>query len=636
MTRRSSISAAALGIVASLAFASCSDAAGGRLHGEPTTKSYALSLDGSKMIVLLKRGRRGFYDIVDTRSGESRGLFEQSFVTMSWGEDSDTAYASARGKIYRLSLAEGGTSVATIGLTGERGIPQGERPRVVRFPTQLAPVLFVHGGERLYRCALDPAADGAEIAARCEFADGDAGRVVRWLITAEGRIAARIVLTPSGEHEFQAGTGEAGWRPVFRHTPGYTVLRTIGGVQKDDTVWALSNRGRERVALVRIDVATGVEVVVHEHRHVDIDGAIVAFDEAGEGSPLLASQFPGYQEVVHFDARLEAAYAALREKLGERIRIDFTSTDRALKFVVVEVLSPEIYRRWYLLDLEEKTSRELSAGRLAGYDRPAAPSRPVSFAASDGLALHGYLTLPGSPDDSGPPPMVLMLHGGPWERERWPASPLVRFLGSRGYAVLRLNYRGSTGYGRDFIEAGRGMLSGRVQQDVLDAARWAVAEGHAAQDRIALFGGSFGGFLALATLGRHPGTFRAGVALNAVIDAVAFWKRDWARDDARALWQEFLASRDLPEAELARLSPINNVRNFDAPILLLAGARDRRVPPEHSFELFDLLRAAGKPAELVEYRGSGHDIWNTSAETREHIAGSLTEFLDRYLPVEPQ
>ena len=636
MMPRPSIPAAALGIAALLAFAGWNDAAGSRLHGEPPANHYTLSNDGSKMIVLRQGERRGFYDIVDTRSGESRDLFERSFVTMAWGEDSDTAYASARGRIYRLSLAEGGTNVTAIRLTGERGIPQAENPRVVQYPTQLAPVLFARGGERLYRCALDRAADGAEIAARCEVADDDAGRVMRWLTTAEGRIAARIVLAPSGEHEFQAGTDEAGWRPVFRYTPHYSTMNTIGVVQKDDTVWALSSRGRERVALVRLDIATGVEEVVHEHRHVDIDAAIVMFHEADEGSPLLANHFPDYQEVIHFDARLEAAYAALREKLGERARVDFTSTDRAMKFVVVEVLSPGIHRRWYLLDLEEQTSRELSAGQLAGYDRPAAPSRPVSFPASDGLALQGYLTLPRSPAGSGPPPMVLMLHGGPWDRDRWPAPSLVRFLGSRGYAVLRLNYRGSIGYGRNFIEAGSGTLSGRLQQDVLDAARWAVASGHAAEGRIALYGGSFGGFLALATLARHPEAFRAGVAVNAVIDAVAFWRRDWARDGARALWQEFLASRDLPEAALAGVSPINNVRNFDAPILLLAGARDRRVPPEDSFELFDLLRAAGKPAELVEYRGSGHDIWSTDAETREHIARRLAEFLDRHLPVEPQ
>ena len=212
----------------------------------------------------------------------------------------------------------------------------------------------------------------------------------------------------------------------------------------------------------------------------------------------------------------------------------------------------------------------------------------------------------------------------------------VRLLASRGFAVLQLNYRSSMGYGRAFMEAGTGALSGRLQQDVLDAARWAIAEGHAAEGRVALHGGSFGGLLALSTLARYPGAFRAGVAINPVTDAVTFWKREWPRDDARALWQKFLASRDLPVAALASVSPVNNVRNIDAPVLLVAGARDRRVPPEHSFELFNLLRAAGKPAELVEYRGSGHNIWSGNADTRKHVAGSIALFLDRHLAREPR
>ena len=202
--------------------------------------------------------------------------------------------------------------------------------------------------------------------------------------------------------------------------------------------------------------------------------------------------------------------------------------------------------------------------------------------------------------------------------------------------MLQLNYRGSIGYGRDFLDAWTGALSGRLQQDVLDAARWAIAEGHAAEGRIALHGGSFGGLLTLATLARHPEAFRAGIAINAVADAVAFWRREWRRDDVRALWRTFLASRDLPVAALARVSPVNNVRNIDAPVLLLVRARDRRVPPEHSFELFDLLRAAGKPAELVEYRSAGHNIWSGDAESRDHIAGSIAGFLDRHLAVEQQ
>ena len=628
--------AAAIGLTAALA---CPDAAAeARLHGEPEARNFALSWDGSKMIVQKKSAGRWRHDVIDTRTGESRGLLERGFVSLRWGEDSDTAYATARGgKLFRVSLAAGGAEVAPIALTGEAGIPAKQRPTVLSFPVPGTPMLFASGarGDRpLYRCALDPAAGETEIAARCDIAAPKGRSTLHWLIAPGGGLAARIVLAPSGENELQARTEEGGWRRLFRHTRRYTELATVGGVQNDNTVWALSSRNRGSVALVRLDVATGEEEVVYRRRRIDVERAFALLDGAGGSMPLLAVHFPGHQEVVHFSPRLEAGYAALRARLGGTVRIDFKSADRALDFAVVEAMSPEIHRRWYLLDLEAGTSRELSAGTLAGYDRPAAPSRPVSFAASDGLVLHGYLTLPQRPAGAGPPPMVLMLHGGPWSRDRWPAPPLVRFLGSRGYAVLRLNYRGSIGYGRAFLEAGRGVLFGRLQRDVLDAASWAVAEGHAAEGRIALFGGSFGGLLSLVMLGRHPGSFRAGIAANAPTDAVAFWKRDWPRPEVRALWREFLASHDLPEAALARISPVNNVRNFRAPVLLLAGSRDRRVPPEQSYELFDLLRASGKEAELVEYRGAGHDLWGRGARTREHISGAIADFLARHLPAE--
>ncbi len=625
-------------VAAPLGLAGWNATAGDRLHGEPPETGHALSHDGSKMIVLRESGRGRYYDVIDTNSGESRGLLERSFLEMRWGDDSDTAYATASGgRIYRIALDTDSAEIAHIALTGAEGIPPAETPGVLTFPVPAYPVLLARGsrGDRpLYRCTLDPARGEAEIAARCEIADPVGRRTFQWLVAPGGRIAARIVLAPSGEREFQARTGEGDWRPVFRFTNHYTELTTIGGVQNDNTVWALSNRNRESVALVRLDVTTGEEVVVHQRRRVDVDRAFALFDGAGGSVPLLASHFHGYQEVVHFDARLEAAYAALGERVGAPVRIDFKSADRALNFAVVEVRSPEIYKRRYLLDLEARTSRILSAGTLAVHDRPAAPSRPVSFAASDGLALHGYLTLPDDAAETDPPPMVLWLHGGPWKRERWPAPPLFRYLGSRGYAVLRLNYRGSVGYGRRFLEAGRGALFGRLPQDVLDAARWAVAEGYAAEGRIALLGGSFGGFLALAALSRYPDAFGAAVAFNAATDAVAFWKRDWSRAGGRVIWREFLASRDLPKAALARISPLNNVHKIDAPVLLLAGTRDRRVPPEHSFELFDLLRAAGKPAELVEYQGAGHDLWGHGANTREHLSGRLGEFLARHLPVE--
>lgn len=621
-----------IGLAAALAIAGCGAASGADIHAEPRVNLYRLSHDGTKTIVLRDHRRGRHFDVIDAQTGFARGLVSHKFARIAWGEDDDTAYATDReGKVFRLSFVPGEAAIAAIALTGPGAIPAGEAPRIVRFPTPAARFLYARsskGLRPLYRCALGPASDDEAIPARCEVAAGDGRGVMRWLMTPAGRIVARDKVVSSGEHEFQTLDAPGDWKKLFRYLHYYTALTPIGPVQADNRVWALSNRGRDTVALVRLEIGTGAETVFFRHDRYDIARAQIHFDASGTATPLLAAWNPGYQAIKHFDARLEAAYAALRGEIGEPSRIDLASMDRAGKYAVVAARNPEVHRRWYLLDLDGAAPRELSASDLASYSRPAAASRPVSFPASDGLTLHGYLTLPAR----SAPPMVLMLHGGPWSRYFWPAPALVRFLGAKGYAVLRLNYRGSTGYGRKFLDAGKGALFARLQQDVLDAARWAVDNGHAARGRIALYGGSFGGFLSLVMLTRHPGAFRAGIAVNGIADATAFWKRDWRRPHARAVWGAFFDSPDLPEAALSEISPVNNLRRFAAPVLLIAGSEDRRVPASHAYDLFVLLEAAGKPVTLVEYRGTGHNIGSLLPDSREHVVESIGEFLDAHLP----
>ena len=629
--------AVAIALAAAVASAGCGDVPeGAGIHTDPPARHHTLSFDGSKMIVLRDYRKGSRFDVIETASGKSQGLLSRAFVRASWGEDSDTAYAvDSGGKLYRVSFRTDAGGIEEIRLTGPGAIPAGGRPRVVSFPTSAAPFFLVRSsaGQRpLYRCDPGPGSGGGEVATTCRVLFEDGRRVALLILTPDGRVAARIVLSRSGERVFQARAASGEWEPKFRFTRYYDHWAPVGGVQPDNTVWALSNRGRDRIALVRLDVGTGEEEVFFEHDRFDLEKAAVFFDRAGRGTPLLATYNPGHQAIVHFDRRLEAAYGALRDKAGRPSRIDFGSIDLARKHAVVEVRNPRLHRTWYLLDLDGGPPRELSASDLEYYDRPPSPSRPVTFPARDGLMLHGYLTLPQRAEGAGPPPMILMLHGGPWSRYQWPAPSLVRFLGSRGYAVLRLNFRGSTGYGRKLLEAGTGAVFGSMQEDVLDAAGWAVAQGHAADGRIALYGGSFGGFLTLAMLGRHPRAFRAGIALNAITDAVDFWRTDWKRPAHRALWREFFGTRDLPTAALSRISPVNNADRIAAPVLLLAGARDRRVPALHSQDLFLLLKDLGRPVRLVEYRGAAHNIFNLASESRDHLVEAIVDFLGEHFP----
>ena len=628
---------AALGVAAALALPGCDpEGAAADIHAEPRAGYHTLSHDGARMLVLRAHRKGRHWDVVDTESGHSYGLLPRRLRRAAWGEDSDTAYARDRGgKLHRLSFGPEGVGVDEIAVTGPGAVPAEEKPAVLSTPTPASPFFLVQsttGDKRLWRCDPEPGGGDGGPPVHCRVVSEDGRNAAMWLASAAGRVAARIDRTDSGDLVFRTLPRSGKPRDLFSYRDHYSAFSPIGAVQKDNTLWALSNRGRERVALVRLDLATGEEETFFEHDRFDLATATVFFDRAGEGTPLLATHDPGYQQIVHFDERLKAAYEALFEEVGRPSRIDLRSVDLDRKYATAAVLNPRLHRRWYLLDLERGAARALAASDLETYARPAAPSRPVRFPAGDGTMLHGYLTLPAAGGDASPPPMVLMLHGGPWSRYRWPADAIVRLLGGAGYSVLRLNFRGSTGYDRTFLEAGNGALFGRLQRDVLDAAGWAVAEGHAAPGRIALYGGSFGGFLALVMLGRHPRAFRAGIALNAITDAVAFWRRDWKRPVNRALWRAFLDSRDPPVAKLARISPVNNIDRIAAPVLLIAGANDRRVPPTHSRELFELMEAAEKPVELVEYRGAAHNIWNVVGDDREHIVDAIGEFLEEHLP----
>ena len=602
-----------------------------QLHAPPRTEWHVLSYDGARMIVQEDHEGQTLFDVVETSSGRSLGLLKHSFVRAVWGENSDVAYAVAKDKqVYRLSLDAETVRMDKVALTGPEAIPAHQAPRVLVFPSRTVPFLLARGSRRhrpVYRCDLSPASSEHRTETRCRVLIEDGRSVVRWLTTAKGRIVARIKLSVTGQHVFQSLTPTGEWDYRFHFAPHYTELKPIRFVQRDGTVWALSNRQRERVALVRLNVETGEEDVFFEHDHHDLTKALVLFDEDGEGTPLLASYDPDYQVVVHFHDGLAAAYEALYEKVGRPSRIDLVSLDRMEKSAVVLVENPRLYRSWYLLDLEKKTSRELSASSLASYSP--SPSRPVTFPARDGLELYGYLTLPRDLDAARPPPMILMLHGGPWSRYFWPDGALVQFLAGEGYAVLRLNYRGSAGYHRSFLAAGKGTLFGSMQHDVLDAAEWAVANGHATRDGIALLGGSFGGFLTLVMLAHHPDRFQAGIAINAVTDAVEFWRTDWRRPNNRVPWQEFFDSELLPEVALAEVSPVNNFDRFVAPVQLIAGSRDRRVPPSHSQEMFHLLKESGKTVQLVEFESARHRIWSAGRES--HIVASLAAFLEEHL-----
>jgi dipeptidyl aminopeptidase/acylaminoacyl peptidase len=232
-----------------------------------------------------------------------------------------------------------------------------------------------------------------------------------------------------------------------------------------------------------------------------------------------------------------------------------------------------------------------------------APMSPIAFSARDGLEIHGYLTLP---VDVAPRrlPTVLYVHGGPWHRDRWGCEPVVQWLANRGYAVLQVNYRGSTGYGKAFLNAGNREWAGAMRTDLLGARDWAIAGGYSDPERFAIFGGSYGGYAVLVALTFTPRAFTCGVDIVGVSNLRTFI------DSIPPYWRPMLSMLkervgDDPQF-LAAQSPLSRAADISAPLLIGQGANDPRVRQHESDQIVEAMRKNGIPVTYVVFEDEGH------------------------------
>jgi dipeptidyl aminopeptidase/acylaminoacyl peptidase len=252
-----------------------------------------------------------------------------------------------------------------------------------------------------------------------------------------------------------------------------------------------------------------------------------------------------------------------------------------------------------------------------------APMTAVHFPARDGLPLHAFLTLPVGvePEDL---PLVLLVHGGPWMHDTWTHNATVQFLANRGYAVLQVNFRGSSGYGKRHITAAIGEFAGKMHDDLIDAADWAVAHGYADPDRIGIAGGSYGGYAALVGVTVTPDYFAAAVDYVGISNLANFMRTlpPFLRPRMANNWYRYVGDPENPaqEADMLARSPITMVERIRTPLLIAQGANDVRVVQEESDNIVEPLRARGVPVEYLVADDEGHGFENPENQIRLHRA----------------
>jgi len=482
------------------------------------------------------------------------------------------------------------------------------------------PVAFVEGTHfeqnegrlALYRVDLD--------GGRALLAAEASENTFDWLVDQQGALLAEV--------EFDAGS--AIWTLRMRQGGQWRALKTEHGDDFPD----LLGLGRDgRSALIGVD-AGARELAPDKSDWGELfapgHGQVFLFDPADGRLIGYLDQTLDDQRYTFFDPRDQAGWDGAVKAFGGR-RVSFVSISADHKKLIVLVDSSSNGPAYAFVDVGAGTSLWIGAEYAALTGSDIAEVRPLSFKAGDGLALHGYLTLPRGRDPKALP-LIVFPHGGPADRDEPGFDWWAQAMASRGYAVLQVNYRGSDGYGWDFLSAGFGEWGGKMQTDLSDGVRWLAGQGLVDPNRVCIVGASYGGYAALAGAAFEPDLYRCAVSVAGTSDLRRFvaWSKAQHSVSTQRYWDRFMGAKGPGDPHLADISPADHADRIRGPVLLSHGKDDTVVPFEQSAIMLDALKKAGKPADLVVLDKEDH--WLSRGSTRLQMLKAAMDFVERNDP----
>jgi len=401
------------------------------------------------------------------------------------------------------------------------------------------------------------------------------------------------------------------------------VIRTTA----DGTVYVAEDDGNKPSAVGTLDTADGSFRPVFQDDVAEVSEFIWSTDDTTLIGVVTEAGKPEVTLIdgAHKDAALYSSLAASFP--GEMV--DFSSHTKDGSKVIVSVYSDSNPGDLYLFDRASGQARFLMSNRQWLDKANMASVTPFSFQASDGQRIHGYLTLPKNASGQSLP-LIVNPHGGPiGPRDSWRFNSEAQLFASRGYAVLQMNYRGSGGYGRGFQNAGHQQWGTGIQNDIIEATRWAVTQGHADDGRICIYGGSFGGYSALMAPIRAPGLFKCTFGYVGVYDVEMMFKRGDIPQNESGL-RYLRRTHGTNNATWAQNSPARRASEVAIPVYLAAGARDERTPPEQTELMNKALIAAGnRPEGMIIQSGEMHGFYDVA--NRVSLYTKMLDFFDRHI-----
>ena len=451
------------------------------------------------------------------------------------------------------------------------------------------------------------------------------GNIDHWVTDHKGDIRAATTTDGVNASLLYRDSHEAAWKTVLT-----TTFRESFSPQfftfDNRRLYGVSNLGRDKSVAIELDLQTGREVqLLAENSQVDIS----ALSYSRKRKRLTLATYADWKtQRIFFDQPTKALYQELEQRLpGYEVVVTSLNDDETV--FVVRTFSDRSLGAFYLYDSPSGELTKLADRAPWLPEDQLSEMKPIEYQTRDGLTIHAYLTLPQGrePKDL---PVVINPHGGPWHRDSWTFIPEVQFLANRGFAVMQMNFRGSTGYGRKFWEAGFKEWGGKMQDDITDGVHWLIRHGIADPERVAIYGASYGGYAVLEGLVKTPDLYAAGVDYVGVTNLFTFFKTIppyWS--PYLEMMYEMVGHPEKDKDWFQEHSPALNADKIVKPLLVAQGAKDPRVNIHESNQIVEALRKQGVEVVYIVKENEGHGFQNE--ENRFDFYEAMEKFLNTHL-----
>jgi dipeptidyl aminopeptidase/acylaminoacyl peptidase len=455
------------------------------------------------------------------------------------------------------------------------------------------------------------------------------GNIQGWIFDHEGKLrAATAIVDGINSQVLYRETEKDEFVPVLT-TSFKESMSPVFFTFDNKNVYAISNLGRDKTAAVVFDIKNGKEIeVLYENKDYDVESM---FYSRKRKVLTAANYFSDKRNRHFFDEETRLVVERLQKELG-KYELGISAVTDAEDRMIVRTYSDKSLGAYYLYDRTADKLTKIADVSPWIDENEMADMLPVTYPSRDGLTIHGYLTLPKgyTMETAKKLPVIVNPHGGPWARDYWGFNPEIQFLANRGYAVFQMNFRGSTGYGKNHWEASFKKWGLEMQDDITDGTKWLIEKGIADPERLVIYGASYGGYATLQGIVKEPELYAAAVDYVGVSNLFTFMQTIppyW--EPYLQMMYEMVGNPETDSLQMAATSPSLNADKIKTPLFVAQGANDPRVKKAESDQMVEALKARGIIVEYMVKDNEGHGFYNQ--ENRFDFYRAMEKFLSENL-----